>query len=89
MESWPQCWLSKVAKKTEVMNNNIITFSLVLPEFSVDFDVKEQSSIEWTRSFNSCGPDFVFAVADIWLRIGRSRHLLVSELHTGNLIELL
>jgi hypothetical protein len=31
----------------------------------------------------------VFAVADIWLRIGQSRHLLVSELHTGNLVEVL
>jgi hypothetical protein len=76
-----------LAKEAKVMSDDVFTLSLVLPGFSVDFDVKIQSSIEWTRSFDSCGPDFVFAVAEIWLRIGDSRHLLDLELYPGNMIE--
>lgn len=71
------------------MNDETITYSLEFAEFSIDFDVKRNASIERTRSFDSHGPDFVFAVADTWLRIGHSRHLLISEFNSGNLIETL
>jgi hypothetical protein len=89
MESWTRCRFSGLAKKAQVMSDEIFTYSLVVPQFSIDFDVKTQSSIQWTRGFDSHGPNFVFAVADTWLRINYTRHLVISEFDTGNLIETL
>jgi hypothetical protein len=69
-------------------NDDIFTLSLEFPGFSIDFDVNKQASIERTLSYEHCHwPDFVFSVAEVWLRIGDSRHLFVSEIHTGNLVE--
>lgn len=89
MEIGTRCRFPEMAKKAKIMNNDIFTHSLVLPSFAIDFDVKKNSSLEWTRKFDSHGSDFVFAVADTWLRLGVPRYPLVSEFHTGNLIELL
>ena len=71
------------------MNEETITYSLDFIAFSLDFDVKKKASIEWTLGFDSHGPDFVFAVAEIWLKAKEGRYLLVSEFDTGNLIETL
>lgn len=87
MESGPRCWLPKLAKKTKVMNDEIQIYSLVFPEFSIEFDVDKMSSIEWTRGFNSHDPDFVFAISEVWLRSQSSRHLIENTLRPGNIVE--
>lgn len=70
-------------------DNKVLTFSLDFSEFSLDFDVWIGLSIEWTRRFASHGPNFVFAVADTWLRIGITRYLIAPEDNPGNFIETL
>ena len=71
------------------MAGKVSRHSLDFSNFSVDFDIDIDASIEWTHRFDSHGPDFVFAVADIWLRIEDVRHRIVSQRHPGNFIELL
>jgi hypothetical protein len=73
-----------------MMEAGTITYSLELPGFFIDFDVKKESSLAETAAYHlpDC-PDFVFAVADTWLRLENSRHLIASEFHTDNLIETL
>jgi hypothetical protein len=52
--------------------------------------VKIDASILETKSFNlPDSRDFVYVVADTWLRIGDARYILGSEFDTGNLIEFL
>ena len=55
--------------------------------FSVEFDLAVKPSLTETRAFDVPNPDFVFAVASIWLRTGNGRHLVSSEFQTGNLVE--
>lgn len=73
-----------------MMNANSLTYSLNFSGFSIDFDVKIDSSIQETKAYRlPANIDFVFAVADTWLWMAGVRHLLVSDFNTGNLIELL
>jgi hypothetical protein len=56
--------------------------------FKIEFDVCKDLSIEWTRNFRAHeGDDFIFVVAETWLRIGDSRHLIESAQNPGNLVE--
>ncbi len=87
MESWSRRQFSKLAKKAPMMKDEILTYSLTFPKFAIDFDVNKKLSIEWTRSSNTYGSDFVFAVAETWLRIQGSRHLIEPAIHAGNLVE--
>lgn len=69
---------------------NDVTYSLNLSGFSIEFDVKTNESLELTRWYDlPSDNEFVFAVANTWLKVGQDRYLLASEFHTGNLIELL
>lgn len=69
------------------MNNEMFAYSLKFAQFSIDFDIKTLRSIELTRRFDSHGPDFVFAVSEIWLQIGTTRYLIIPSNNPGNLIE--
>jgi hypothetical protein len=69
------------------MNDEIYLYSLAFDKFFIDFDVKKRASIELTRGFSSHGPNFVFAVAETWLRIESSRYLIIPAIRPGNLIE--
>lgn len=90
MEGWPGCGLSQLASKAEIMSGDILTYSAEFNHFWIDFDVKLRPSIEATKAYwPPQVPDFVFAVADIWLRLPESRHLVIDELGAGNLIETL
>ena len=72
------------------MADELLTFSLVLEGFSLEFDVRVQRSTAETHAFQRGKPsDFAFVVADIWLRTGHRRCLVSSEFNTGNLIEAL
>lgn len=70
-------------------DNKAVTFTLDLSGFSLDFDVWVELSIEWTRGLASHGPNFVFAIADTWLRIGTTRYLIAPEDNPENFIETL
>lgn len=71
------------------MSESVQVFSLALPGFAIDFDVKKEASLAFTRRFGSHGEDYVFAVADILVKVEQVRHVIVPERHPGNLIELL
>ena len=64
-------------------------FSLVLPGFSIEFDVKREASIVLTYRFGAHAKDFVFAVAEVWFNVESVRHLIESDRHPGNMIETL
>ena len=66
------------------------TYSLELDSFAIEFDVDEEFSISETAAYeHPDAPDFVFAVADIWVKVTGVRHLVISKFDTGNLIETL
>lgn len=70
--------------------NNMSTYSLELDSFAIEFDVDEEFSISETAAYERPDvPDFVFAVADIWVKVTGVRHLVISKFDTGNLIETL
>lgn len=56
-------------------------------DFSIEICVDEQSSIDFTNRFCHHGPDFVFAVAEIWLNHEGSKHLIVPATHPENFLE--
>lgn len=63
------------------------TYSLELDSFAIEFDVDEELSIsETAASHYPDAPDFVYAVADIWVKVAGVRHLVISKFDTGNLI---
>ncbi len=66
-----------------------LVFSLVLPGFSIEFDVKREASIALTYRFGAHAEDFVFAVAEVWVNVESIRHLIESDRHPGNMIETL
>lgn len=69
------------------MNENIFTYSLEFPSFSIDFEVDRQLSVEWTQRFDYHGPDFVYVVAETWLNAQNVRHLIIPMTRPANLIE--
>jgi hypothetical protein len=72
------------------MTAEILTLSLEVGTFSLDFRVSLDASIESTKSFQPAGVEgFVFAVGEIWLRATDASALLVEEASAGNLIETL
>jgi hypothetical protein len=71
------------------MMTNILTVSLLFDGFVLDFDVDINASKEFTNHFNSHGPGFVFAVAEVWLNIKGKRHLIIPSIRPANLIEML
>lgn len=71
------------------MGDEVQVFSLVLPGFAIDFDVKKEASIAFSERFGEHDKRFVFAVADIWVQVDAARYRLVTDQHPGNLIELL
>jgi hypothetical protein len=66
------------------------TYALVLDAFPIEFDVREEISISETSARHyPDAPDFVYAVADIWVVVDKVRYLVISMFDTGNLIETL
>ena len=65
-------------------------YSLELNAFSIEFDVHEDLSMDETSSRHyPDAPNFVYAVADIWVSVRGVRHFVISQFATGNLIETL
>lgn len=69
------------------MNDQNPTYSLKFSNFAIEYDVKVAESLQWTHGFTSVPEDFVFVVAETWLRIAEKRYLLESATQPGNLIE--
>ncbi|UXH76858.1 hypothetical protein [Roseateles amylovorans] len=78
-----------MAEKTKMTNENVVSYSLSFAGFSIEVRVDEQSSINFTNRFDQYGPDFVFAVAEIWLNHEGSTHLIVPATHPENFLECL
>lgn len=55
--------------------------------FSIEVRVDVQSSVDLTKRFDHHGPDFVFAVAEIWLHQEGLTHLIIPATHPGNFLE--
>ncbi|SDO23375.1 hypothetical protein SAMN05720382_12015 [Polaromonas sp. JS666] len=70
-----------------MMGVNNASYYLSLTGFSVEVRVDIQSSIDFTERFDHHGPDFVFAVAEIWLDHEGAKHLIIPATHPGNLLE--
>lgn len=68
------------------MNNKATTFNLDFLNFSLEFDVWIELSSEWTKKFPNYASDFVFAIADTYISVSNSRHLLIPEDNPGNFI---
>ena len=66
---------------------SIETFSLSLKKFSIEIDLDVEASKQYTRDFCRHGPDFLFAVAEIWIRVGAGRHLIYPKSNPGNFFE--
>lgn len=66
---------------------NITPYSLNFEGFSIEIRVDEQSSVDFTNRFDHHGPDFVFAVTEIWLNYEGSKHPIVSATHPENFLE--
>lgn len=59
-------------------------------EFSIEFDVDDDSLAKVTAAGQYAdAPEYVYAIADTWLRVDTERKLLMSKFETGNLIETL
>lgn len=88
MESRQRCGISRLAEEAAIVNDEILTYTLHFHAFSLEFDVRVGRSIEETRAFQSgLPPEFVYVVADMWLRNQSGRYLVSSEFNTGNLSE--
>jgi hypothetical protein len=68
---------------------NVTSYSLNFAGFSIEIRVDEQSSVDFTNRFDHHGPDFVFAVAEIWLNHEGTTHLIVPSTHPENFLECL
>ena len=73
-----------------MMAAEVLTRSLALGTFSLDFRVSVDASVESTTFFQPPGVEgYVFAVGEIWLRTMDETALLIEEANAGNLIETL
>lgn len=63
------------------------SYYIGLTGFSIEVRVDIQSSINFTKRFDLHGPDFVFAVAEIWLHHEEAKHLVIPATHPGNFLE--
>lgn len=66
---------------------NVMSYFLNFAGFKIEVRVDEQSSADFTNRFDHHGPDFVFAVAEIWLHQEESKHLIVPAIHPENFLE--
>lgn len=69
------------------MDVNSASYYFSLIGFSIEVRVNIQSSIDFTKRFHHHGPDFVFAVAEIWLHREEAKHLIIPATHPGNFLE--
>src|SRR5258706_13404155 len=71
------------------MNAEVIRCSLPFEGLSLDFVVKLDESVEWTKEFRpKDNNDFVFAGGEIWVRTAKETTLLVEEEPDENLLVL-
>lgn len=72
------------------MSGNIVKYSLNIADFSIDFEVDIDASISCTRSFKiPTVSDYIFSVAEVWLRCGEERYLICGKEEVYNLEGLL
>lgn len=62
-------------------------FSLPLKRFALEFHLDAESSVQFTRDVRHHGPNFLFAVAEVWMKIGTERHLISPKSNPGNFFE--
>jgi hypothetical protein len=78
-----------LAKEAAMKTEQSKIYGIEFDKFSIEFALRLEESLEWTRGFTVPEADFVFAVGDIWLNAAGRRSLVVEELQSGNLIETL
>jgi hypothetical protein len=62
-----------------MMDAGIIRCSLPLDGFDLDFVVKVDESIEWTKAFGPDDREYAFARGEIWVRTAEEAILLIDE----------
>ena len=75
----------QLASKAQVMSTEI--FSLPLKRFALEIDLDIDMSVQYTRDFHHHGPDFLFAVAELWMNVGVGRYLIYPKSMPGNFFE--
>lgn len=65
-------------------NSNFTSYFLNFDGFSIEARIDEQLSVDFTNWREYNGPDFVFAVAEIWLNHKGLKHLIVPATNPGN-----
>lgn len=72
------------------MNTEVISCSLPVEGFSLDFSVKLDESVEWTKAFRpNDDKGYAFASGEIWVRTATETSLLVEKEPGENLLMLL
>lgn len=72
------------------MPNEIIMYALEFREFSIEFDIDVTRSTEDTLALAAGkSAESLYVVGDVWLRSGSARHLIITQLHAPNLLDLL
>jgi len=72
------------------MDTGTLTYSINIGALVIEFDVFLESFLQQTRAYlGAHGPDFIFAAGTMWVRIGETRHIVASEFHVGNIVEML
>lgn len=66
---------------------NTRTYALNFSGFSIEVNVNMKLSVDFTNRFNHHGPDFVFAVVEIWLNQTGVKHLILPAIRPGNFLE--
>lgn len=76
----------KMAEKTKMTNINFTSYFLNFDGFSIEARIDEQLSVDFTNWRDYHDPDFVFAVAEIWLNHKGLKHLIIPATNPGNFI---
>ncbi len=64
-----------------------ITYSIKFSSFSIDFVIKIPESVEMTKKFYKPGSNFIFAVAEIWVRNCKYEYCIMDAVRPGNFFE--
>lgn len=71
----------------ESQNSMQKSYLLIFRGFCIEFLIDIRRSIEFTRRFEYFGPDFVFAIAEVWLSMNGEKFIISPGDHPGNFLE--
>lgn len=74
----------QTGRETKMTNMNFTSYFLNFDGFSIEARIDEQLSVNFTNWRDYHDPDFVFAVAEIWLNHKGLKHLIIPATNPGN-----